>query len=66
MRIGGDLVSNVPLGHTSGLIASEGRDMHNMYSHAMDDTGFSNDALMKPPLMVGTSKSAQLKEPLDH
>ena len=66
MRIGGDLVSNVPLDHTSKLNPSEGQDMHNMYNHAMDDTEFLNDALMRPPLMVGTSKSAQLKEPLDH
>ena len=64
MRIGGDLVPNVPLSHAGRLNVLAGQDMCNMYNHATGDTGFSNDALMRPPsMMIGTSKSAQLKEP---
>ena len=55
MRMGGDLVLNVPPGHAGGLNVVAGQAMHDMYNHATDGIGFSNNALMGPPsMMIGS------------
>ena len=56
MRMGGVLVPNVFPDHGGRLNVIVGQAMHNMYNHAIGGTGFSNNALVRPPsMMIGSS-----------